>query len=454
MGDVYVPLSNHEGKVPGWKLRTSFAAPLAAAAALLLVGFSFAITYAPTKASDDHVNQYYMWFIHVMVMIFVGFGFLMTFLKRYSYSAVALNFLLSALAMTVYLLVGGAIQQFLWPEDGRPPKSGKIELDLPLLIDAAFCAGAAMISFGAVLGKASPGQLLWMVLLEVPIYALNQKLVFDVFKALDIGGSMSIHAFGAYFGLAVAMFVASEGSGSSHAKNGASYNSDITAMIGTIFLFIFWPSFNGALASNPDVTTEAPAQTQFFCVVNTVLSLLGACLSAFACSAAFEGKLDMVHIQNATLAGGVAVGSAANLKIAPGGALVIGLLAGAISTCGYVKLSPKLESCIGLRDTCGVHNLHGLPGVFGGLAAALASVLAAAANKSVLLDHGSRTYLYQLAALGCSLGMALMGGAATGLIITKLDPAAQVLPAGKMFEDSVFWAECEEEEEAEHSTQL
>jgi ammonium transporter Rh len=44
-----------------------------------------------------------------------------------------------------------------------------------------------MISFGAVLGKATPGQLLWLVLLEVPIYAFNQKLVFDVFKALDIG---------------------------------------------------------------------------------------------------------------------------------------------------------------------------------------------------------------------------------------------------------------------------
>jgi len=65
--------------------------------------------------------------------------------------------------------------------------------------------------------------------------------------------------------------------------------------------------------------TEAPAQTQFYCVVNTVVSLLGACLSAFACSAGLEGKLDMVHIQNATLAGGVAVGSAANLMIAPGG---------------------------------------------------------------------------------------------------------------------------------------
>jgi hypothetical protein len=38
-----------------------------------------------------------------------------------------------------------------------------------------------------VLGKASHGQLLAMVLLEVPVHALNQKLVFDMFKALEIG---------------------------------------------------------------------------------------------------------------------------------------------------------------------------------------------------------------------------------------------------------------------------
>jgi ammonium transporter Rh len=50
-------------------------------------------------------------------------------------------------------------------------------VDLPLLIDAAFAAAAAMISFGAVLGKTSPTQLLWLVVLEVPVYALNAHLV-------------------------------------------------------------------------------------------------------------------------------------------------------------------------------------------------------------------------------------------------------------------------------------
>lgn len=71
----------------------------------------------------------------------------------------------------------------------------------------------------------------------------------QVFGALDVGGSITIHAFGAYYGLAAALVLAPVHAGAAHPKNGASYVSDMTAMIGTIFLFIFWPSFNGALAS-------------------------------------------------------------------------------------------------------------------------------------------------------------------------------------------------------------
>lgn len=52
-----------------------------------------------------------------------------------------------------------------------------------------------------------------------------------------------------------------------------------------------------------------------------------------------EHKLDMVHVQNSTLAGGVAVGSVCNMLIGPHGALLIGFIAGLVSVLGYRYLS-------------------------------------------------------------------------------------------------------------------
>ena len=42
---------------------------------------------------------------------------------------------------------------------------------------------------------------------QVPLYAVNQQLVLSTFKAFDLGGSISIHAFGAYYGLAASLML-------------------------------------------------------------------------------------------------------------------------------------------------------------------------------------------------------------------------------------------------------
>jgi ammonium transporter Rh len=46
-------------------------------------------------------------FIDVHTMMFIGFGFLMTFLKRYGYGATGLNFLIAAFVLEWSLLVRG-----------------------------------------------------------------------------------------------------------------------------------------------------------------------------------------------------------------------------------------------------------------------------------------------------------------------------------------------------------
>ena len=74
----------------------------------------------------------------------------------------------------------------------------------------------------------------------------------------------------------------------------------------------------------------------------------------------------MEDVLNASLAGGVMIGTASDMCAYPVAAMIIGFLAGVVSTLGFRFLSPMLEK-IGLHDTCGVLNLHGIPGIIAGL---------------------------------------------------------------------------------------
>merc|ERR1712142_1360888 len=93
----------------------------------------------------------------------------------------------------------------------------------------------------------------------------------------------------------------------------------------------------------------------------------------------------MVHIQNATLAGGVAVGTCADLMIMPYGALIIGAIAGIVSTLGYVFVTPFLSSTLKTHDTCGVNNLHGMPALIAGIAGAVTAAVASESTYGMSL---------------------------------------------------------------------
>uniref|UniRef100_A0A8C3WFH2 Ammonium transporter Rh type A n=1 Tax=Catagonus wagneri TaxID=51154 RepID=A0A8C3WFH2_9CETA len=276
-----------------------------------------------TSVDLDTSLDLYPFFRDVHVMIFAGFGFLMTFLKKYGFSSVGINFLIAALG-----LQWGTITQGILHSHGE-----KFHIGIKNMINADFSTATVLISFGAVLGKTSPVQMLIMTILEIAAFAGNEYLVVEIFSASDIGASMTIHAFGAYFGLAVAGVLYRSGLRKGHPKEESVYHSDLFAMIGTLFLWIFWPSFNSAIAE--------PGDKQHRAIMNTYFSLAACVVTAYACSSLLEhqGKLNIVHIQNATLAGGVAMGTCADMNIPPYFSLILGSLAGIVSVFGFKFLT-------------------------------------------------------------------------------------------------------------------
>jgi len=372
-------------------------------------------------------------FQDIHVMVFIGFGFLMTFLRRYGLSAVSFNMMISVYAILWHILVGG-FMHCLFANNWN-----KISINLVSFIAGDFAAACVLITFGGLLGKVTYQQLMIVTFFEVIFFAANENMNIKWFKTSDIGGSVVLHTFGAYFGLAASWVLTPRDQTKESKDNKSSYNSDLFAMIGTIFLFMFWPSFNSALA---------PANEQQRTVVNTLTSIIGSGCSAFLTSYwARQAKFDMVDVQNATLAGGVAIGTASNMALEPGGALATGLVAGFLSVIGYTKISPWLEENCGIYDTCGIHNLHGMPGVLAGIAGTITAATATdtkykgLANMKTVFpgrydDAGNETRTaasqagFQILYLAVTLFVSIITGLLTGYIAKCAQPAKEI------FEDS------------------
>lgn len=152
-------------------------------------------------------------------------------------------------------------------------------------------------------------------------------------------------------------------------------------MVGTIFLFIYWPSFNGILGVG---------LAKHRAIVNTTLSIASSVLSSVFISRILTGAIDMEVLLNATLAGGVIMGSACDLITNPGYAMMAGCTAGIVSALGFMRLNSWCNDKLKLHDTCGVHFLHGIPGTLG----ALTSVIAVACATNAFANDTQLEHIY------------------------------------------------------------
>ncbi len=68
----------------------------------------YGIFVRPTVHNDSTVNtNYYPMYQDVNVMMLIGFGFLMTFVKNHSWSALSYTFFINAVVVQLYILLSG-----------------------------------------------------------------------------------------------------------------------------------------------------------------------------------------------------------------------------------------------------------------------------------------------------------------------------------------------------------
>ncbi len=373
---------------------------------VLLSLFVLLSTVAACGATElEHVIevQKYNRAIHIMAMLLAGFGFLMVFVKKYGRSAVTATYLLVSVAIPLYILKDSL---------GILGHSGS---EIDSLILAEFAAASLLICAGAPLGRLKMGQYILLGLLFIPCYALNEWIILDEGFGLiasgafvDTGGSIVIHAFGAIFGLGVIMTMTTKKEMDEPIESDDT--SDRFSLLGSMILWLFWPSFCAALVA-PELVPHT--------AINVILALSGATLATYFATVGLRGKISAADIANAALAGGVAIGSTCDVA-SPASSFVIGLVAGAISTFGFAVLQGKVESVLKGIDTCGVMNLHGIPGILGGVAALFI------ANG---IDKTS-----QLTGIGITILIAAGTGFVAGKILTVLGRKAECYVDADEFE--------------------
>lgn len=360
----------------------------------------------------------------------------MTFLKLYGLGAVGFTMLVTAMGIQWAVFTESFFNQLYFTTEHWY----FVPINIYSLLNALYAVSSVLIAFGALIGKISPFQLIVMTIIQLVCHSFNFKILMSgVLNVADMGGTYFDHMFGAYFGLAVAFMLGKP-------KSLPEFGSipDIFSLIGTLFLWVYWPSFVGGAA-------VADSEQQQRALVNTILSLSASTVAAFLFSSLFSAedwKFRPVDIQNATLAGGVAIGCTANLTLSPCGAILIGSAAGFWSAVGYNYLQPFLENHCGLHDSCGIHNLHAMPSVIGALASVAMAANPQTKDKDIYGISADRQWWHQLVGMLLCISFAIVSGLSVGYLLYLIEPKPK-LPlqletdednVSTEFHDKLYWS--------------
>ncbi|MDF2980232.1 MAG: ammonium transporter [Devosia sp.] len=170
----------------------------------------------------------------------------------------------------------------------------------------------------------------------------------------DFAGSIQVHALGGWLALAAVLRMGARVG--RYGPNGRPFapSSIPWLALGTWLLCIGWFGFNV-------MSAQSVAGVSGLVAINSLMAMVGGIIAAVVI-----GRNDPGFTHNGALAGLVAVCAGSDLYH-PLAALAVGAVAGAIFVKGFTLTQEKLK----IDDVLGVWPLHGLCGLWGGIAAGI-----------------------------------------------------------------------------------
>jgi len=204
----------------------------------------------------------------------------------------------------------------------------------------------------------------------------------------DFAGSVVVHAVGGWIALAAVLLLgARRGRYQKSGAIAAHPPSSIPFLaLGAWILTVGWFGFNVMSAQTMEGISGLVA-------VNSLMAMVGGTLAALVL-----GRNDPGFVHNGPLAGLVAVCAGSDL-MHPAGALVVGIVAGAL----FVVMFTLTQNRWKIDDVLGVWPLHGLCGAWGGIAAGIFGL-------ESLGGMGGVSFASQLVGTLAGLGFAFAGG--------------------------------------------
>ena len=204
----------------------------------------------------------------------------------------------------------------------------------------------------------------------------------------DFAGSVVVHGVGGWIALAAILVLGARAGRYRNGKVVAFAPSNIPFLaLGSWVLTVGWFGFNVMSAQTLDGISGLVA-------VNSLMAMVGGIIASM-----FLGKNDPGFIHNGPLAGLVAVCAGSDI-MHPMGALITGSIAGALFVVMFTLAQNKWPR---LDDVLGVWPLHGLCGVWGGIAAGIFGL-------EILGGLGGVTLASQLIGTLAGVVIAVLGG--------------------------------------------